>query len=75
MFAIVCISVVFCCYLNYGFKTELAKKVFYMFLIAIAGDIFIFRPLILLLFTLLTFLISKCKGYKPIKTNVTKTLK
>ena len=68
MLAIVCISAVFCCYLNYGFNIELSKKVFYMFLIAFVGDLLLFRPLLILLLTLIKFLISKCKCYKKIPT-------
>jgi hypothetical protein len=38
MFAIMCLSAVFCCYLNYNFPATLSRNVFYMFLITFFAD-------------------------------------
>lgn len=66
MFAILCVSTVFCCYLNYHFSAILSKKAFYMFLIAFGADTLVLRPILLFLYSLLKTCFSKLKGYKSL---------
>lgn len=68
MFAIICISTVVCCYLNYTFSATLSKNVFYMFLIAFVADLLGFRVVLLFLYSLFKFLIYCCIGYKRLKS-------
>ncbi len=67
MFAIIGVSTVFCCYLNYNFPALLSKNVFIMFLIAFVADLLVLRVFILFIYALLKCCLSTMSGYKKLK--------
>jgi hypothetical protein len=66
MFSIILVSSGIACYVNYYFDSTLSRNVFYMFAGAVVADLFIIRPILLLLLSLLRYFISLCQGYRSI---------
>jgi hypothetical protein len=75
MFLIVAVSAAVCCYLNYQFDETLAKYVFYMFAGAFFGDLLVFRVLIVLIASIITYQRGKNKGYTKVEYRTSKEIK
>jgi hypothetical protein len=73
-FAILGVSAIICCYLNYTFSATLSKYIFIMFAIAFAVDTLVFRNLWIALLTLIKFITASAKGYKAIEYDDTKKI-
>lgn len=75
MFLIVACSAAVCCYLNYQFDKLLAKYVFYMFVGAFFGDILVFRVLLVLIASSLTYCKGKRNGFTKIDYRTSSEIK
>lgn len=62
-FTLISIATIMCCYFNYKFSTEVASKVFWLFVLAWFLDMLVFRLIFILIMALLHFCRGKKKGY------------
>lgn len=65
-FVVIAAAAMVCCYLNYTFSTILSRYIFIMFGAAFLIDILVFRNLLIFMFSAITYLIAKARGYTTI---------
>lgn len=65
-FTLMAIATIMCCYFNYKFEREVARQVFWLFVLAWFMDMLFFRLLFILIMALFRLCNGKRLGYEPI---------